>query len=151
MTVFAGESPRLVVDQLAREPEALAASLAVALEAVGSPRLRLAWDGMLVLGPEHGRVFREAGWTRARLQEELFERTRSPAGTLVRGADGIAEGLAPEWVPDPEALVPKFPAADGILIAYAGGDAGLFSMVIGGWVSGAAGSVPQTVSVEPWR
>ena len=48
-------------------------------------------------------------------------------------------------------LVAKFPAPDRILIAYAGGDAGLFSMVIGGWVSGAAGSDPQTVSVEPWR
>ena len=151
VTVYAGESPRLVVDQLAREPEALAASLAVGLEAAGSPRLRLAWDGMLVLGPEHARVFREAGWTRQQLQAELFSRSSSPAGTLVRGADGIAEGLAPAWVPDPDAMVPKFPSADGILIAYAGGDAGLFSMIIGGWVSGAAGSVPQTVSVEPWR
>lgn len=151
VTVFAGESPRLVVDQLARDPEALAASLAVAMEGAGSPRVRLAWDAMLVVGPEHGRVFREAGWSRERLQQELFTRTQSPAGSLVRGAGGIAEGLAPEWVSDPDALVPKFPTADGILIAYAGGDAGLFSMVIGGWVSGAVGSVPQTVSVEPWR
>ncbi|MEO8968281.1 MAG: thioredoxin [Solirubrobacteraceae bacterium] len=151
VTVFAGESPRLVVDQLAREPEALAASLAAGLESVASTRVRLAWDAMLVVGPEHGRVFRQAGWSRERLQDELFERTQSPAGSLVRGAGGIAEGLAPEWASDPEALVPKFPAADRILIAYTGGDAGLFSMVIGGWVSGTLGSDPQTVSVEPWR
>ncbi|MDQ6729921.1 MAG: thioredoxin [Actinomycetota bacterium] len=151
VTVFAGESPRLVVDQLAREPDALAASLAAGLESVASPRVRMAWDAMLVVGPEHGRVFREAGWSRERLQDELFERTQAPAGSLVRGAGGIAEGLAPEWVSDPETLVPKFPAADRILIAYTGGDAGLFSMVIGGWVSGAIGSDPQTVSVEPWR
>ena len=151
VTVFAGEAPRLVVDQLAREPEALAASLAAGLESVASTRVRLAWDAMLVIGPEHGRVFREAGWTRERLQEELFTRTQSPAGSLVRGAGGVAEGLAPEWVSDPEQLVPKFPAADRILITYTGGDAGLFSMVIGGWVSGAAGSDPQSVSVEPWR
>ena len=102
MTLFAGEGPRLVVDQLAREPEALAASLAVAMEGAGSPRVRLAWDAMLVVGPEHGRVFREAGWSRERLQEELFTRTHSPAGSLVRGAGGIAEGLAPEWVSDPD-------------------------------------------------
>ena len=150
VTVFAGEAPRLVVDQLARTPDALAASLAVGLESVASPRVRLAWDGMLVVGPEHGRVFREAGWTRERLQAELFERTQSPAGSLVRGADGIAEGLAPEWVTDPDAPVPKFASPERILLAYAGGDAGLFSMVIGGWVSGAVGSEPQTVSVEPW-
>jgi hypothetical protein len=47
--------------------------------------------------------------------------------------------------------VAKFAAPDRILIAYAGGDAGLFSMVSGGWAAGEVGSAPQTVSVEPWR
>jgi hypothetical protein len=151
VTVFAGEAPRLVVDQLARTPAALAAALAVGLEHVASPRQRLAWDGMLVLGPEHGRVFREAGWSRERVQSELHERSHARAGDLVRGAGGIAEGLASEWVTDPDAPVAKFLAAERILIAYAGGDAGLFSMVIGGWVSGAAGSDPQSASVDAWR
>jgi hypothetical protein len=151
VTVFAGEAPRLIVDQLARTPDALAAALALGLEHVASPRQRLAWDGMLVLGPEHGRVFREAGWSRERLQDVLHERSHARAGDLVRGADGIAEGLAAEWVTDPEAPVAKFLAAERILIAYAGGDAGLFSMVIGGWVSGAAGSDPQSASVDAWR
>ncbi len=151
VTLFAGEAPRLVLDQLARGPEALAASLAVALEQVASPRQRLAWDAMLVLGPEHGRIFREAGWSRERLQEELHRLSHRPAGELVRGAGGIAEGLAPEWVSGPATPVAKFAAAERILLAYAGGDAGLFSMVVGGWVSGEAGSAPQSVSVEPWR
>ncbi|HEY5190067.1 MAG TPA: hypothetical protein VII87_13595, partial [Solirubrobacteraceae bacterium] len=96
-------------------------------------------------------VFREAGWSRERLQDVLHERSHARAGDLVRGADGIAEGLAAEWVTDPEAPVAKFLAAERILIAYAGGDAGLFSMVIGGWVSGAAGSDPQSASVDAWR
>jgi hypothetical protein len=151
VTLFAGEAPRLVLDQLVREPEALVASLAVGLEHVASQRQRLAWDAMLVVGPEHGRIFREAGWSRERVQEELHRRTHRPAGELVRGAGGVAEGLAPEWFGDPQTPVPKFFAPDRILLGYAGGDAGLFSMVIGGWVSGAAGSSPQSASVEPWR
>ncbi len=151
VTLFAGEAPRLVLDQLAREPEALAASLAVGLEHVASPRQRLAWDAMLVVGPEHGRIFREAGWPRDRLQEELHRLSHRPAGELVRGFGGIAEGLAPEWVSDSSTAVPKFAAPDRILLAYAGGEAGLFSMVVGGWVSGEVGSSPQTGSVEPWR
>jgi hypothetical protein len=151
VTLFAGESPRLVVDQLVREPEALAATLAVALEHVASPRQRFAWDAMLVLGPEHGRIFRVAGWSRERVQAELHERTHRRAAELVRGAGGIAEGVSAEWFPDPETPVPKFMSAERILLAYAGGDAGLFSMVVGGWVSGEAGSAPQTASVEPWR
>ena len=42
--------------------------------------------------PEHGRLFRDAGWDRARVQERLFELTTSPAGELTRGAGGSPEG-----------------------------------------------------------
>ena len=151
VTVFAGEAPRFVVDQLARAPDALAASLAAELEHVASVRQRLVFDAMLIVGPEHGRVFREAGWSREQLQDELHRLTHRPAPELVRGVDGIAEGLDPSWISDPATPVAKFAAADRILLAYAGGDAGLFSMLIGGWASGALGSTPQTASVEPWR
>ena len=47
--------------------------------------------------------------------------------------------------------VAKFAAPDRILLAHAGGDAGLFSMVYGGWAAGEIGSAPVTRSVEPWR
>lgn len=151
VTLFAGEAPRLIVDQLARTPEELCATLGPALEWVGHRRQRFAFDALLVIGPEHGRIFREHGWDRGRVQNELFERSHSPAGELVRGAGGSAEGIEARFVPDPEALVPKFASPDRILLAYAGGDAGLFSMVYGGWVAGDIGSEPVTRSVQPWR
>jgi hypothetical protein len=58
---------------------------------------------LLVIGPEHGRVFREAGRPRARLLEE----THRPAAEVTRGAGGLAEGIAAGTVDDPSALVPK--------------------------------------------
>jgi len=149
--VMATEAPRLVVDQLAREPEALCVSLAEALEAVAHPRLRLAFDALLVVGPEHGRVFGRAGWGREQLQAELFAASHSPAGELVRGAAGGAEGLEARWVTDPAMPVAKFAGPERIQIAYAGGDAGLFSMVFGSWAAGEIGSAPVFASVEPWR
>lgn len=151
VTVFAGEAPRVVIDQLAREPDALVASLALALQHVATPRLRLAFDGMLVLGPEHGRIFREAGWDRARLQDALHTASHAPAGEIVRGAGGIVEGIDPQWVSDPAMPVAKFAAPDRILVAHTGGDAGLFSMVVGGWAAGEIGSAPQSATVEAWR
>ena len=151
VTVFAGEAPRLIVDQLARDPGALVATLGVALEHVASPRQRVAWDAMLVLGPEHGRIFAAANWSRERVQEELHRQTHRRAAELVRGAGGIAEGVVSDWFGDLDTPVAKFMSAERILLAYAGGDAGLFSSVIGGWVSGEAGSTPQSASVEPWR
>jgi hypothetical protein len=151
VTVVALEAPRLIMDQIAREPDGLCASLAMALENVATPRLRLAFDALLLVGPEHGRIFKEAGWTRAQVQQRLHELTHSPAGELVRGAGGSPEGLEPHWVSDPNMPVAKFAAPDRILLAYAGGDAGLFSMVFGGWAAGEIGSAPVTRSIEPWR
>jgi hypothetical protein len=150
VTLMALEAPRLIMDQLAREPEGLCASLAMALENVATPRLRLAFDAMLLVGPEHGRIFKAAGWSREQVQQRLHELTHSPAGELVRGAGGSPEGLDPAWVSDPAMPVAKFAAPDRILLAYAGGDAGLFSMVFGGWAAGEIGSAPVTRSIQPW-
>jgi hypothetical protein len=143
LTVFAGEGPRCVVDQKAREPEALARSLAACLQTVHHPKLVLGFDAILVLGPEHGRVFHEAGWGRERIVGELIELGKHPGRELIAGAGGIVEGL-PEGFAD--ATLPKF-KDDGILLAYAGGGAGLFSAIIAGWANGAMGSAPVTREV----
>ena len=94
----------------------------------------LAFDCILAVGPEHARVFREAGWSKARAaRARCTSCCRSPARELVRGAGGIAEGL-PEHLRD--ATLPKF-RPGGLLIVHCGGGAGLFSAIIGGWASGA--------------
>ena len=71
---------------------------------------------------------------------ELHARLQIPGAELVRGALDIAEGLPPKFA---DRIVPKFKAG-GILLAHAGGGAGLFSSVIGGWANGAMGSTPVT-------
>ncbi|HVS15129.1 MAG TPA: thioredoxin [Thermoanaerobaculia bacterium] len=148
VTLFAGEGPRGVVDQLSREPESLCRSLALALRAVAHPKLALAFDAMLVVSPEHARVFREAGWSRARLRERLLELLEIPAAEMIRGAGGCAEGMPPALFADVEsATVPKF-RPDGLLLVHAGGAAGLFSAIIGGWINGAAGSRPVTREIR---
>ena len=150
VTLVAAEGPRVLVDQLAREPEGLCASLALALENVAHPKLRLAFDAMVVVGPEHGRIFREAGWSREQVQQRLFELTTSPAGAIVRGAGGSPEGGDPKFVTDPDMPVAKFAAPDRILLAHAGGDAGLFSMIFCTWAAGEIGSAPVTKAVDEW-
>ncbi len=145
VTLFPGEGPRGVVDQLSRTPESLARSLAACLRTVQHPKLPLAFDAVLVVSPEHARVFREAGWDKARLRAELSGLLQLPGAELVRGADGIAEGV-PTGLED--AVLPKF-GPEGLLIVHAGGGAGLFSTIIGGWVNGATGSTPVTREVRP--
>ena len=68
VTLFAGEGPRGIVDQLSRRPESLARSFAAGLRSIGHPKLALVFDAVLVVSPEHARVFRDAGWDKARLR-----------------------------------------------------------------------------------
>jgi hypothetical protein len=144
VTLFAGSGVQPVLDQLSRTPESLARSFAACLRVNGHPKLPLSFDAVLVVSPEHGRVFREAGWDRARLVAAIEGLLMLDADDLIRGAGGITEGV-------PEALagrqLPKF-RPGGLLVVHAGGDAGLFSAVVGGWVSGSTGSSPVTREVR---
>ncbi|MDQ1396821.1 MAG: hypothetical protein QOG64_2080 [Acidimicrobiaceae bacterium] len=145
VTLFPGEGPRGIIDQLSRDPESLSRTLASCLRSVGHPKLVLVFDAVVVIGPEHARVFREAGWDKARLKQELHALLQIPGSELVRGAGGIAEGL-PEGLAS--STLPKF-RPDGLLVVHAGGKAGLMSAIIGGWVNGATGSQPVTKEIKP--
>ncbi|MEX2628151.1 MAG: thioredoxin family protein [Ilumatobacteraceae bacterium] len=145
VTVFAGEGPRCVVDQLSRDPASLASSMAANLRAMHHHKLVMTFDAILVIGPEHARVFREAGWDRQRILDELHARLQVPGHEIVRGAGGIAEGVPEAFA---EQTIPKF-GPTGLMLAHAGGGAGLFSAIIAGWVNGTVGSTPVTREVRP--
>jgi hypothetical protein len=143
VTVFAGEGPRCIVDQLARDADQLANTYAACLRTAHHPKLVIGFDCVLVVGPEHGRVFAEAGWSRETLLGELHDRLQIHGSELVRGAGDMAEGV-PDWLAGE--TLGKF-RADGLLLVHAGGGAGLFSAMIGGWANGATGSQPVTRKV----
>jgi len=144
VTLFAGEGVQGIVDQKSRTPESLARSFAMSMRAVDHPKLAMAGDALLVVSPEHSRVFIDAGWSKARLLQELVTLLELPADEMLAGVGGVAEGL-------PASLagrrVPKF-RPGGILIVRAGGTAGLFSAVVAGWAaSGPVGSIPVTKEI----
>ncbi|MFA9564039.1 MAG: thioredoxin [Acidimicrobiales bacterium] len=144
VTVFAGEAPHQIVDQISRSPESLARSFALALRSMVHPKLAMVFDAILVVSPEHGARFRDAGWSRARLREELAGMLLMDADELIRGAQGIEEGLPAGFA---GAQIPKM-RDGGLLIVHAGGPAGLFSAVIPGWINGDMGSQWQIKTVD---
>ncbi|HEX3088228.1 MAG TPA: thioredoxin family protein [Ilumatobacteraceae bacterium] len=144
VTAFAGEGPRIVVDQLARHADELATSFAACLRATHHPKLVIGFDCVLVVGPEHARVFAEAGWDREMLLAQLHDRLQLHGSEIVRGAGGMAEGVPERFVNE---TIGKF-RTDGLLLVHAGGGAGLFSAIIGGWANGSTGSQPVTRKVE---
>ena len=145
VTVFAGFGLQGMVDQKSREPESLARSFAESLKAIHNVKLAPCCDALLVICPEHERTFRNADWSKGRLYEELYKLCEIPGEELVAGAKGISEG-------GPTSLagktVNKF-RPGGLMVVRAGGGAGMFSGIIGGWSQGGPrGSIAITKEVR---
>ena len=156
VTVFAGEAPRAIRDQLSRTARSLGASMGWCLETMAHPKLHRMGEVLLVVSPEHAKTFARDDYTKADLRARIQEVTARPLRELLPDDEcrkGMALGaLPPEYLgadgrPTAEALdtrLPKFRRDDDILIVVAGGTAGKFSAMLGGWASGAAGSTAVT-------
>jgi hypothetical protein len=116
----------------------------MSLVSVGHPKLCEWAFTLLLLSPEHYAIFRDAGWDRARITAALLDATTRPGRDLVRGAGGVGEGMPASRADD---MIPKFPP-DGLLIARAGGPAGLFSAILPGWPGGRAHEHSHPVTKE---
>ncbi len=145
VTLFAADGVQGVADQKSREPLSLCRSLAASLLSVGHRKFAMLSDAFLVLSPEHRRVFADAGWSKQQVLDELTRLTTRPGADLLSGVDDMAEGM-PDFVDGME--LPKFKPG-GLNIVQAGGEAGLFSAIIGGWLaSGDLGSAPVTREIR---
>jgi hypothetical protein len=147
LSAFAGHGPHEIVDQASRDAASLASSFAAQLRAVGHPKLMGFLDALVVVAPEHARVFTDAGWNKTRLRTELTERLTFDGEDVVRGAGGIAEGVPPHRV---QPRMTKF-RPDGLWFVHAGGTAGMFGGIISGWSGGPRGSQMATVSIDNWK
>jgi hypothetical protein len=144
VTLFQGHGVEAFVDQKSRTPEGLSRSLGLALMKIGHPHLVQSARAVLVLSPEHYRIYREAGWNRRRIERALFEATIRPGNEIVAGRDGVGEGVPPERAKE---RIAKF-HEDGLMVVRAGGAAGLFSAILPGWLAGRHPAELQPVTKE---
>jgi hypothetical protein len=137
ISLFAGDGLQPVLDQQSRTPHSLSKSMAMSLRSVAHTKLFGIADAILVVCPEHRRVFREGGWNKEDLRKALHEELVTPGAEIIRGANDIAEGMPANFK---DKVLNKF-RDDGLHIVTTGGTAGMFSAIIGGWVaSGERGS-----------
>ena len=137
INLFAGEGLQPIVDQKSRDPDSLARNMAASLRAVVNTKLYGVADAVLVVCPEHRRVFREGGWNKDDLKNALYDNLMTPGSELILGAQGIAEGMPKKFE---NKVISKF-RDDGLHITSTGSKAGMFSAIISGWVaSGERGS-----------
>ncbi|MDB9969095.1 thioredoxin [Gammaproteobacteria bacterium] len=146
ISLFAGDGLQPVLDQQSRKPHSLAKSMAMSLRSVAHTKLFGIADAILVVCPEHRRVFREGGWSKEDLRKALHEELVTPGAEIIRGANDIAEGMPTNFK---DKVLNKF-RDDGLHIVTTGGTAGMFSAIIGGWVaSGERGSQLTSQKIYP--
>jgi hypothetical protein len=144
VTLFQGHGVEAFVDQKTRTPDGLSRSFGLSLVKIGHPRLVQSARAVVVLSPEHYRIYKEAGWDRKRIERALYEATIRLGNEILAGADGIGEGVPKARAGE---SVPKF-HDDGLMVVRAGGPAGLFSAILPGWLAGRNKTELQPVTKE---
>lgn len=143
VTLFHADGVQGVGAQASRTATELCCSLALALWAVGHPKIGRGSNAVLVVSPDHWEIFRSAGWNRDILEGELREALRRPASDIVQGHQGVPEGVDLAL----DGPVDKFHEG-GLLVVRAGGRGGLMSAVIGGWSAQRNPAQVQAVTQE---
>jgi hypothetical protein len=155
VTVFGLESSsRQIADQTSRTAHALCGSLGLGLEACWHPKQHGAGEILLIVCPEHADTIARDKWPKAQVRARIQEITSRPLRELIPDAES-GEGVPLKALglvnPTPEQLdqrIPKFRRAENINMIVAGGEAGKFSAVFAGWVSGPMGSSSVSRRIE---
>jgi hypothetical protein len=125
VTVFAGLSPIQVGNHRGDRPEPVLRGFTNAMFAVGPGQSEI----VVVLCPEHLGHIGSTGWTKAQVQQFLFEVTqRSASEWTASGVESIPD--------DPDAALGVATSPESITVLVAGGSAGGFSAVVPLWAGG---------------
>jgi hypothetical protein len=155
VTLFGIESgSRQIADQTSRTAHALVGSLGLGLQACWHPKSYGAGDALLVVSPEHADTIARDKWGKADVRKRIQEVTSKPLRELIPD-DDCGEGVPAARLgikgTDPAQLeqrLSKFRSAANIHIVVAGGEAGKFSAIFSGWVSGPIGSIIVSRRIE---
>jgi hypothetical protein len=155
VTVFAMTSgPSLIVDQESREPDEIAGTLGLGLEAVFLSKYHmLPVDALLVVCPEHlDTLMKDGPYSKDQLRTRIQDVTKKPLRDMVANETsgaGMTRAAAAKLSDEQlDRIVPKFASNDYIHIVVAGSDAGKFSGAFHGWATGEIGSQSVSRKIE---
>ncbi len=128
VTLFTGDGVTPIIDHISRDAADLADSYAGVLRALYHPGQVNDVSAFLIVAGEHAAVFHEAGWSKARLKDELHARLQVPLSEVVAGRAGKGPMSAAELA---AGTIAKF-RTGSLNIARAGGSAGKYTACISG-------------------
>lgn len=147
VTVIGAEAPHSVIySGDADDPEdaqKLLQVLAIGVANMGTNNAVLTGGGaVVILNPEHAHIFARSNWSRADIQQGLWQATHYPKSQLEQFAKGFAQRFSADEYR-------CFDKPEDILVLMAGGS-GLYSMVMPTWCAGANRNryVSQVIETE---
>lgn len=140
VTVFAVFSPMQISDHSSNTPEGFLEDIADRMTVFGHNISEF----VIVLSPEHVRIFQNAGWTKRQTMEYLHQHAQVSTERLKRQAS-LSGDSAPGDATEMRQIVQN---PDGIVLLVAGGDAGGFSSLISRWGSGGPNSRSITKVIQ---
>ncbi len=149
VTVYAGNGPTPIVDQLSRDAKSLATSYGLALATMSHPKQYRTGETVVIIPPEHVDTFAKDGWTKEQVRAQIQAATLRPARELIRDetcAEGITREVAEKIGLD--TLIGKFRDPSDVKLIVAGGEAGKFGAYLANWVSGPMGSIMTSVAIR---
>ena len=125
VTVVNTEAPHSMTENVQTEADEIVTTFASSMATLGVNNLYSQGHPALVLGLEHAQYFAAAGWSKRRLQEELFVRARQPWG-LMKNRGKSKGPRFPEFVDrnDDRSTVPIVNAPEDLIVIVAGGAGG---------------------------
>ena len=130
VTVFAVFSPTQFSDGASNSPERLLDNVAYTMNGFRPGQ----GEFVIVLSPEHARIFRNGEWTKQQAMDYLH--SRASVSTEHLKLNGMREGDVQPG--DDSEMNPIVSTNDGIVFLVAGGEAGGFSSLISRWGGGSS-------------
>ena len=130
VTVFAGEAPHYVNSQAGGTGERLIGTIANTMMST----IYMGGNWVLVLCPEHTRIFKQEGWTKQQIREAVYQKAVRPLADFKRLVGLPEQAISPQ---DAEITYHHIATPEDLLIVTAGGKAGGFSAVVPPWAAGA--------------
>ena len=149
VTLFAAGGLTEVSEHTARTGAGVLRTIGATLSMIWSWRRCGRIDALVVLCPEHAATLSSDGFSKSDARDFLFEQTGVPLRAFDHeGTEGTQlRDTYEEVLIDGEPHYRKFEDPSQIRIIVAGGTAGKFSAVLGGWLAGAGGSQIVTYPV----
>lgn len=133
VTVLASEAPHQIANHLNGDPDGIMRTIAAAMRNPAQFAVGKGGQGLVVLGPEHAGAIIRAGWSRTRVQQELWNRSRIRPEELEDNGVRIERSAQHAMTPDQDGLLNAMASPDDVYVVTAGGHGGGWSAFLPVW------------------